>query len=62
MNKFTSLEHMIRNVMAEAISKGTEKRRTVKNVGRPDDGEPMSDKSKISKQGEIITKIIDEVE
>jgi len=61
MNKFTSLEHMIRNVMAEAISKGTEKRRTVKNVGRPDDGEPMSDKSKISKQGEIITKIIDEV-
>ena len=61
MNKFTSLEHIIRNVMAEAISKGTEKRRTIKNVGRPDDGEPMSDESKISKQGEIKTKVIGEV-
>ena len=47
--------------MAEAISKGTEKRRTIKNVGRPDDGEPMSDESKISKQGEIKTKVIGEV-
>jgi hypothetical protein len=59
MDKFTSIEQMIRNLMVEE-AEGTIKRRMIKNVGRPDDGAPMSEKSKVAKQGEIKTKIIDE--
>jgi hypothetical protein len=62
MNKFTSIEHVIRGIMSEAEAEGTTKRRMIKNVGRPDDGAPMSEKSKLAKQGEIKTKIIDENE
>jgi hypothetical protein len=39
---------------------GTEARVKIKNVARPDDAEPTSEKSKLSKQAEIKTKIIEE--
>lgn len=43
------------------VSKGTEERREVDAVGRPDTAKnPMDPKSKIYKQGQIKTKIIDE--
>ena len=37
----------------------TEKRRKVVNVARPDDADPRSEKSKLAKQAEIKTKIIE---
>lgn len=44
----------------EDTSVGTEVRTKIKNVSRPDDADPTSEKSKLSKTGSIKTKIIDE--
>ena len=44
----------------EMDSKGTEARVKIKNVSRPDDAKPTSVDSKLSKTGQIKTKIIDE--
>jgi len=41
-------------------SSGTEARMKIRNVARPDDAEPTSEKSKLSKTGEIKTKSVDE--
>ena len=41
-------------------SSGTEARVKIKNVARPDDAEPTSEKSKLSKTGEIKMKSVDE--
>jgi len=57
MKDYRSLEHKIR-AMLEA--RNSEARKKVVNVARPDDANPMSDRSKLAKQGEIKTKIIDE--
>jgi hypothetical protein len=56
--KFKSIASILREMSA---SRGTEMRRKVDNVGRPDTAkDPMDLKSKLAKQGEIKTKIIDE--
>ena len=39
---------------------GTKLRTKIKNVGRPDDPEPTSERSKLSKTTEIVRKIIEE--
>jgi hypothetical protein len=59
---YTSLENKIRKVMAEAAAdRNTKLRMKVTNVGRPDTAtDPTDVKSKLAKQGEIKTKIIDE--
>jgi hypothetical protein len=59
---YTSLESKIRKVMAEAAAdRNTKLRMKVTNVGRPDTAtDPTDVKSKLAKQGEIKTKIIDE--
>ena len=59
---YTSLEHKIRKVMAEAADdRNTKLRMKVTNVGRPDTAtDPTDVNSKLAKQGEIKTKIIDE--
>ena len=44
----------------EAEASGTVERRKIKNVARPDDSDPTSSKSKLSKQAEIKNKVIDE--
>ena len=46
--------------MMETAQRNTELRRKVKNVGRPGDDPKNADTSKLAKQGEIKTKIIDE--
>ena len=56
MKDFRSLEHKIRNIVSETVTRNTEQRMKIKNVGRPED----TDRSKLAKQGEIKTKIIDE--
>ena len=43
------------------MNRNTELRKKVHNVARPDDADPTSEKSKLAKQAEIKTKIIDEV-
>jgi len=61
MSDYRSLEHKIRDVMiAEMESRNTAIRRKVENVGRPKDN-VKDETSKLAKQGEIKTKIIDEV-
>ena len=52
---------MIRNVMAEAISKGTEKRRKVDYVGRMDGVKPTDEKSVLGRNAAYKTNVIDEV-
>jgi hypothetical protein len=47
-------------VTEDSESSGTKVRRTIKNVGRPDDAEPTSPNSKLSKTTEIVRKIIEE--
>lgn len=47
------------NQMEETESAGTKIRTKIKNVGRPDDASPTSDKSKLSKNTEIVRKIIE---
>lgn len=57
---YRSLEHKIRDVMiAETEARNTAIRKKVANVGRPDDN-VKDETSKLAKQGEIKTKIIDE--
>jgi len=56
MKDFRSLEHKIRNIVSETVTRNTEQRMKIKNVGRPED----TDRSKLAKQAEIKTKIIDE--
>jgi hypothetical protein len=56
--RFRSLETLIREMN---MNRNTELRKKVTNVGRPDTAEDPTDaKSKLAKQGEIKTKIIDE--
>jgi len=64
MKDFRSLEHKIRDMqIAEAEARNTALRKKVVNVGRPDTAEdPVDVKSKLAKQGEIKTKIIDEAD
>ena len=59
---YRSLEHKIRDLLvSEAMAKNSAKRMQVTNVARPDTAtDPTDVKSKIAKQGEIKTKIIDE--
>jgi hypothetical protein len=58
---YRSLEHKIRDVVEASMNRNTELRRKVVNVGRPDTAPSNFDpKSKLAKQGEIKTKIIDE--
>jgi len=47
-------------VIEDKMSAGTEARVKIKNVARPDDPAPTSEKSTLSKTGQIKTKIIDE--
>jgi hypothetical protein len=56
MKDFKSLVSTIR----EMNQRNSELRKKVHNVARPDDAAPTSDQSKLSKQAEIKTKIIDE--
>jgi len=60
MKDFRSLEHKIRDIVSETVGRNTEQRMKIKNVGRPGDDPKDADKSKLAKQGEIKTKIIDE--
>ena len=60
--KFTSLEAQIRRVMEAKIDRNTKAREKVVNVSREDDAAPTDEKSKLAKQAEIKTKIIDEDE
>ncbi len=54
-------QRRMKDTMREEMdSKGTEARVKIKNVSRPDDPEPTSINSKLSKTGQIKTKIIDE--
>lgn len=54
-------ERRMKDTMREEMdSKSTEARVKIKNVSRPDDPEPTSADSKLSKTGQIKTKIIDE--
>jgi hypothetical protein len=60
MDKFKSLESIIKEMNT---NRNTELRKKVTNVARPDTAaDPTDVKSKIAKQGEIKTKIIDEAE
>ena len=54
---FRSLEHKIRDLMIETMARNSAKRMQIANVGRPTD---VDDKSKLAKQAEIKTKVIDE--
>jgi hypothetical protein len=58
MEKYRSLERIIREMN---MNRGTELRKKVANVGRPEDN-VKDETSKLAKQGEIRTKIIDEAE
>lgn len=60
MSKFQSLESKIRNVLEGASVTGTEARTKIRNVSRIDDAGPESEKSELSKENQIKTKIIDE--
>lgn len=54
-------QRRMKDTMREEMdSKGTEARTKIKNVSRPNDPEPTSIDSKLSKTGQIKTKIIDE--
>jgi len=55
INNISKIEH--KGIQEET---GTEARIKIKNVARPDDPAPTSEKSKLTKQAEIKTKVIDE--
>ena len=57
--KYSSLESRIRGVMT-GQSRGTKEREKVRNVARPDDEDPKSFDSSLSRTGQIKTKVIDE--
>lgn len=61
-NKYRTLENVIRQIHRESVdNRNTELRKKVVNVGRPDTAASNLDpNSKLAKQGEIKTKIIDE--
>ena len=59
MTDYRSLEHKIRDIMIAENNRNTEMRRKVANVGRTDNN-VKDETSKLAKQGEIKTKIIDE--
>jgi hypothetical protein len=59
MTDYRSLEQKIRQLWIDEANRNTEIRRKVANVGRPDDN-VKDETSKLAKQGEIKTKIIDE--
>lgn len=59
MKEFRSLEHIIRNIVEGNDDRNTNIRRKVENVGRPADN-VKDETSKLAKQGEIKTKIVDE--
>ena len=56
---YRSLEHKIRDLWIAEANRNTEIRRKIENVGRPKDN-VKDETSKLGKQGEIKTKIIDE--
>ena len=58
MEKYRSLHHSILEVM---FDKNTKIRSNMRNVGRPDDEKPTSEKSKLGKQGEILTKVVEDM-
>jgi hypothetical protein len=60
MSNYRSLEHKIRDLMQESANRNTAARMKVKNVGRPEDDPKNADTTKLAKQAEIKTKIIDE--
>jgi hypothetical protein len=43
------------------FDKNTKIRSNMRNVGRPDDEKPTSEKSKLGKQGEILTKVVEDM-
>jgi hypothetical protein len=57
--KYSSLESRIRGVMT-GQSRGTKEREKVRNVARPDDEDPKSSDSSLSRTGQIKIKVIDE--
>ena len=57
--EYRSLEHKIRDLWIAENNRNTEIRRKVENVGRPKDN-VKDETSKLGKQGEIKTKIVDE--
>ena len=57
--EYRSLESKIRDLWIAEANRNTEIRRKVENVGRPKDN-VKDETSKLGKQGEIKTKIIDE--
>jgi len=57
--EYRSLEHKIRDLWISEANRNTEMRRKVANVGRPENN-VKDETSKLGKQGEIKTKIIDE--
>ena len=57
--EYRSLEHKIRDLWIAEANRNTEMRRKVANVGRPTDN-VKDETSKLGKQGEIKSKIIDE--
>jgi len=58
MEKYRSLHHMVLEVM---FNRNTELRRKIQNVGRPEDEKPTSEKSKLAKNGEIVTKVVEDM-
>jgi len=61
MKDYRSLEQKIRQMrIDEAEARNTALRKKVENVGRPKDDNKDPETSKLAKQGEIKTKIIDE--
>ena len=58
MEKYRSVHHSILEVM---FNKNTTIRSNMRNVGRPDDEKATGDKSKLGKQGEILTKVVEDM-
>jgi hypothetical protein len=61
MKDYRSLGTKYRQMVEDRMNRNSELRKKVHNVARPDDADPTSEKSKLAKQAEIKTKIIDEV-
>lgn len=60
MRDFRSLEQKYRQMVEDRMNRNTDLRRKVENVGRPKDDVRDAETSKLAKQAEIKTKIIDE--
>ena len=48
-------------VLEVMFNRNTELRRKIQNVGRPEDEKPTSEKSKLAKNGEIVTKVVEDM-